>query len=85
MSRRHPRYAEDGLSYECLDLSRAEAAPGLVRGLYTHPLSQILDCPETARELAARVGVSPFSVFRAGRSAPPPRSARLLDFAQDMY
>jgi hypothetical protein len=147
LSRRDPRYEQDGLSYDCLDLSRVEAAavalllrPTLLalarrlrlyrtftaattnlleregsalvltgagetpeaalahgqtllrvwlalarRGLYTHPLSQILDCPETARELAGRVGAQPVSVFRAGRSAVPPRSARLLDFAQDMY
>lgn len=139
LSKRHPRYEQDGLSYECLDLSRVEAAAatgalrprvyGLVRrlglhrtfsatttklleregsalvltgagetpedvlthgrtllrvwlaltrrGLYTHPLSQILDCPETARDLAARVGGTPLSVFRAGRSEAPPRSYRL--------
>jgi hypothetical protein len=46
------------------------------RGLYAHPLSQILDCPETALDLAARVGAEPFSVFRAGRSVPPARSHR---------
>jgi hypothetical protein len=138
LSPRHPRYEQDGLSYECLDLSRVEAAAAAIalrppvyklvrrlrlhrtfaaataklldregsavvlaaagetpeevlghgrtllrvwlaltqRGLYTHPLSQILDCPETARELAARVGAKPFSIFRAGRSEPPARSFR---------
>src|SRR5437764_1109237 len=51
------------------------------RGLYTHPLSQILDHPPTERELAGRIGATaemrPLSVFRAGRSEPPPRSHRL--------
>jgi hypothetical protein len=142
LSRRHPRYAEDGLSYDCLGLSRLQAAAAAVllqrpvyrlvrglglhrafmttaslleregsalvlvgaaetkedvltqgrtllrvwlaiaqRGLYTHPLSQILDCPETERELASRVGVAPgrglLSIFRVGRSKPPARSHRL--------
>ena len=143
LSRRDPRYEQDGLSYECLALRRAEAAAvslalrprvyaavralglhraftaatksvlsgdGSVlvlagegdtperllahgrsllrvwlalarRGLYTHPLSQILDCPATDRDLAARLGTAPerrlLSVFRVGRSQPPARSARL--------
>jgi hypothetical protein len=51
------------------------------RGLYTHPLSQILDCAATERELSARVGVASgrraLAVFRAGRSEPPPRSHRM--------
>ena len=50
-------------------------------GLYTHPLSQILDCPATERELAARVGATsgrrPLNVFRVGRSVEPARSHRL--------
>jgi hypothetical protein len=50
-------------------------------GLYTHPLSQILDCPATERELAGRLGVTGerrlLSVFRAGRSERPARSSRL--------
>jgi len=143
LSRRHPRYEQDGLSYECLVLRRPEAAilgvllrphvyplvrafrvqrlftvatasmlatdgsvlvlsgstetPAQVlahgrallrvwlalarRGLHTHPLSQILDCPDTEQALAARLeatsGARPLSVFRAGRSEPPPRSSRL--------
>ena len=143
LSRRHPRYEQDGLSYECLALRRLEAAilgvllrpsvyplvralrlhrtftaatasllasDGSVlvlsgpaetpaqllthgrallrvwltlsrRGLYTHPLSQILDDPDTERELSARLGatsgIRPLSVFRAGRSEPPARSYRL--------
>ena len=51
------------------------------RGLHTHPLSQILDCAATERELGALVGSAGegrlLCVFRAGRSQPPPRSARL--------
>jgi len=143
LSRRDPRYEQDGLSYECLALSRAQAgsvafllhrhvypavrALGLHRvlaaagasllrsegsvlvlagsshgpidllehgrallrvwlalarrHLFTHPLSQILDCPETERALAAKVGATPparpLSVFRAGSSARPARSHRL--------
>jgi hypothetical protein len=50
-------------------------------GLHTHPLSQILDCAATERELAARVGAtSPhrlLNVFRTGRSESPARSHRL--------
>ena len=147
LSNRHPRYREDGLSYECLGLGRAEAAAvalllrprmyrlvrtlrlqrrftatttallerdgsALVlegtaetpeqtlahgrsllrvwlalsrRSLHTHPLSQILDCDATARELAARVGTATgrrlLCVFRAGRSETPPRSSRRSLFA----
>ena len=143
LSPRHPRYEADGLSYDCLDLTRLEAAAvalllrphvlplvravrlhrsfsastrkllegdgsALVlaapadspeqtlthgralhrvwlalarRGLHTHPLSQILDCPATERELASLVGAPVgrrlLSVFRVGRSEPPPRSHRL--------
>jgi hypothetical protein len=143
LSRREPRYELDGLSYECLDLSRLEAAAvglllrpapyrvarglGLHRrfgastasllkhegsalalaaaahapedvlghgrslcrvwlalarhGVYTHPLSQILDCPATEQKLTSRLGTAPgrrvLSVFRAGRSEEPPRSHRL--------
>ena len=142
LSPRHPRYEQDGLSYECLGLGRSEAAAASLllrprvyrlvrmlrlhrrfaagttallerdgsalvltgaagtqahvlghgrsllrvwlalaqRGLHTHPLSQILDCAATEQELAARLGVGGegrlLSVFRAGRSEPPPRSAR---------
>jgi nitroreductase len=51
------------------------------RGLYTHPLSQILDCAQTESELARRLGIAGprrlLSVFRAGRSAQPVRSARV--------
>lgn len=50
-------------------------------GCYTHPLSQVIDFEPTERELARRLAVEPprrlLSVFRAGRSAPPPWSARL--------
>jgi hypothetical protein len=143
LSRRDARYALDGLSYDCLALSRLEAAAvGLLlrpwlyplvrraglhrqfgsstaalleregsalvlvgpadtpdqlvghgrtllrvwlaltrRGLYTHPLSQIIDCPATERELGARLGVADdtrlLSVFRTGRSDVPTRSHRL--------
>jgi len=140
---RDPRYELDGLSYDCLALSRFEAfAVGLLlrprvyplvrssglhkqfssaatalleregsalvlvgpadapeqlvghgralhrvwlaltrRGLYTHPLSQIIDCPATERELSARLGVDdglcPLSVFRVGRSEAPAESHRM--------
>jgi len=51
------------------------------RGLYTHPLSQIVDCARTEQELAGRLGIAAprrmLSVFRAGHSAAPVRSARL--------
>jgi len=139
LSKRDPRYSQDGLSYECLALSWLEArglalllrariypfvralrvhraftasarsvldregsilvlegpdepfmaGRDLMRtwlaltaaGYATHPLSQILDCEETERELARRldlpVGRRLLSVFRAGRSAPAPRSHRL--------
>jgi hypothetical protein len=136
LDRSDPRYEQDGLTYECLDLSPLEAralalllrprvlplarraltasarrvldvdgsvlvleggddvlAAGrsLLRawlalsrdGYRTHPLSQILDCDETARELAARLAPGPgrslLSVFRAGVSEPPPRSHRLVE------
>jgi nitroreductase len=144
LSKRHPRYERDGLTYECLALTRFEAlgfafllhprvyplahalrlhrrftasaqsvlehdgtvlvleAPGggesdvleagrtlfrlwlalTAAGFATHPLSQILDCEATERELAQRLGVGPgrrlLNVFRAGRSAPAPRSHRLV-------
>jgi len=49
---------------------------------YTHPLSQIIDCGPTEQELARRLALEPgrrlLSVFRAGRSAPPPASHRLV-------
>jgi hypothetical protein len=51
-------------------------------GCATHPLSQILDCEETERELMRRLdlpaGTRLLSVFRAGRSKPAPRSHRLV-------
>lgn len=143
LGRRDPKFDQDGLSYDCLALTRLEAAvvslllrpqvyplvrrlglhrtfgaattklldrdgTALVlagtwdspaellehgrslyrvwlalgrRGVYTHPLSQILDCPATESELASRVGVEGehrlLSVFRAGRSEPPARSRRM--------
>jgi hypothetical protein len=50
-------------------------------GCFTHPLSQLIDFEPTERELARRVGVEAsrrvLSVFRAGRSPAPVRSARL--------
>ncbi|WP_374928154.1 hypothetical protein [Kytococcus sedentarius] len=50
------------------------------RGWCAHPLSQLLDCPETARELEGSVGSRPYAVFRLGRpGARPVRSARLTD------
>lgn len=143
LSKRDPNYERDGLSYECLALSRLEAAafavalrPAIYRvvralrlhrtftssarsvlevegsvlvleapagppdellrhgrsllriwlalaaiGVYTHPLSQIIDCPATERGLAARLSLGPerrlLSVFRTGRSEMPARSSRL--------
>jgi len=145
LSKRDSRYEQDGLTYECLALSRVEtlglavllhpriypaaravrlhrrftaaaqsvlddagtvlvlegaddgpaalleSGRSLLRtwlalaaaGCSTHPLSQILDCEETERELAQRVGLRPgrrlLSVFRAGRSAPAARSHRLVE------
>jgi hypothetical protein len=145
LSRRHPRYEQDGLTYECLALSRAEAfglalllrprvyplvrrlrvhrrltdsakavlehagsvlvieGPGdepdelleagrsvlrvwlalAAAGYATHPVSQILDYEVTERALADRLEVRRghrlLSVFRAGRSAPAPRSHRLVE------
>ena len=47
-------------------------------GLAVHPLSQLIDCPETAERLAARVGATPLAVFRTGKPLQEPtRSARL--------
>jgi hypothetical protein len=145
LSPRDPRYELDGLSYDCLALSRFEAfAVGLLlrprvyplvrrsglhkqfsssatalleregsalvlvgpadapeqlvghgralhrvwlaltrRGLYTHPLSQIIDCSATERELSARLGVDdglrPLSVFRVGRSRRRPSRTGCAD------
>jgi hypothetical protein len=130
---RDPRYTEDGLNAECLDLSRLEARalalalrprvlplarraltsssarvlrrdhsilvlegpPDDVReggrsllrvwlaldrdGYRTHPLSQLIDSEETADALAYRLNVPHdrlLAIFRAGRSAEPPRSPR---------
>ena len=144
LTKHDPRYELDGLTYECLALSRLEAhalglllrprvyrfvpmlglhrlftasaksvleldgsvlvlagaadTPGelvlsgrsLLRiwlelssaGCYTHPLSQIIDCPSTAQELTQRLALEPgsrlLSVFRAGRSDMPPASHRLI-------
>jgi hypothetical protein len=144
LSKRDPRYEQDGLTYDCLALSRVEALAlgfllrrpvyrfvrtlGLHRaftasaksvlevdssvlvlvgeastfeelllsgrsllrvwlelsaaGCYTHPLSQIIDCSSTADGLARRLALEPgrrlLSVFRAGRSEPPPKSHRLI-------
>jgi hypothetical protein len=144
LSKHDPRYERDGLTYECLALSRLEALAlrlllrprayrfvlrfGLHRsftasatsvlevdgsvlvlvgaadspeelllsgrsllrvwlelataGFYTHPLSQIIDCRRTEQELTRRLALEPgrrlLSVFRAGRSAPPPASHRLV-------
>jgi hypothetical protein len=143
LSKRDPDYHRDGLTYECLNLSRWEArllafllrphiypvvkATRLYRaftasskslldvdgsvlvleregdspaeilasgrsllrvwlalsrtGLYTHPLSQIIDYPVTERSLAMRLELSEgrriLCVFRVGRSEPPARSHRL--------
>jgi hypothetical protein len=56
-----------------LQLSRA--------GLYTHPLSQVIDHAVTERKLVRRLGLSEtqriLSVFRVGRSKQPPQSYRL--------
>jgi hypothetical protein len=47
-------------------------------GVAVHPLSQVLDCPQTAASLAAMVDGTPLALFRAGRPVKtPPRSARL--------
>lgn len=47
-------------------------------GLAVHPLSQLIDCPDTASALRRRLGTPPLAIFRAGRpTAPPPRSKRL--------
>jgi hypothetical protein len=47
-------------------------------GIAVHPLSQLLDCPHTARAVTAMVDGTPLAIFRAGRPVtPPPRSARL--------
>ena len=144
LSKRDPNYERDGLSYECLALSRPEAAlfglalrPGVfgvvralrlhrtftssarsvldvdgsvlvleaadgppsellahgrsllrvwlalsARGLYTHPLSQVIDYPATEQELVDRLSLGPerrvLGVFRAGRSDEPARSHRLV-------
>jgi hypothetical protein len=144
LSKRDPRYERDGLTYECLALSRVEALVlglflrprvyrfvlrlGLhrsftasaksvlevdgsvlvlagaadtpeelllsgrsllrvwlelsVAGCYTHPLSQIIDCRSTEQGLARHLALEPgrrlLSVFRAGRSNPPPPSHRLI-------
>jgi len=51
-------------------------------GLYTHPLSQIIDYPVTEGQLAGLLGLSQaqrvLCLFRVGQSTPPPRSHRLV-------
>lgn len=51
------------------------------QGYFTHPLSQIVDCPETYGILCSRIGLKKenriLSVFRVGRSSPPAYSHRL--------
>ncbi len=58
-----------------LTLSRA--------GLYAHPLSQILDCPSTHRQISDRVGRAVqeevMCLFRFGASPPPAQSRRLTE------
>lgn len=53
------------------------------KGYFTQPLSQIVDCPEACRTLFSRLhlreGERIFEIFRAGRSAHPGRSYRLVD------
>ena len=144
LTKRDPNYERDGLSYECLALSRLEAAlfalalrPGVfpivralrlhrtftssaravldvdgsvlvleapdgppsdllahgrsllriwlalsARGLYTHPLSAVIDYAATERELVNRLSLGAerrlLAVFRAGRSDVPARSNRLV-------
>ncbi|MCW2973243.1 MAG: hypothetical protein JWN72_1516 [Thermoleophilia bacterium] len=150
LTRSDPRYEEDGLSYEALAMSKAEAVAlramlargvwpwlrriggpallasfstpvikrpgsvlvlvgdpsspeatltagsGLLRswlelhrhGCHTHPLSQVIDAPDSNRRLHERLGLDPvaawnqtgeraLAIFRAGRSAQPVRSSRL--------
>ena len=144
LSKRHPDYYRDGLTYECLGLSALEARllalllrprayrlvrathlhraftagskslvdvdgsvfvlerdgddPGAIlaggrslmrvwlelsaAGLYTHPLSQIIDYDVTERKLVTRLGLTErqriLCVFRVGSSERPPRSHRLV-------
>ncbi len=51
-------------------------------GCYSHPLSQLIDCLSTEQELSRTLALEPgrrlLCVFRAGRSAVPPRSHRLV-------
>lgn len=52
------------------------------QGLHTHPLSQLLDCPDTAPHVQAAVGpnATAYAVFRLGHpTTPPARSHRLTD------
>jgi hypothetical protein len=50
---------------------------------YTHPLSQIIDCPQTNHQLARQLGLQKgeqlFSIFRFGQSDTPPRSHRMVE------
>lgn len=47
-------------------------------GWSAHPLSQLLDCPQTQVALSRALGAVPYAVFRLGRPASRPvRSARL--------
>ncbi|WP_205650529.1 hypothetical protein [Actinoplanes solisilvae] len=53
-------------------------------GLAVHPLSQLLDCPDTAARLSDRVGATPAAVFRVGHPLhEPARSARLPHTVQE--
>ena len=49
-------------------------------GYFTHPLSQIIDCPKTYTILSSRIALKEkeqiFSVFRVGHSLPPAYSYR---------
>jgi hypothetical protein len=49
---------------------------------YTHPLSQVIDCPHTNHQLAGQLGLQQgeqlFSIFRFGQSDIPSRSPRII-------
>jgi GNAT superfamily N-acetyltransferase len=48
--------------------------------LSVHPLSQLIDCPQTASHLATKLPAHPYAVFRLGTPTDPPaRSSRLTD------
>ena len=52
------------------------------KGYFTHPISQIIDCPKTYDLLQGRIHLEKsrqiFSIFRVGRSEKPTRSYRLI-------